>query len=39
MDSDQRAIWERKFDVVEDYLAEQHARRGTDDSTPRGSDR
>jgi DNA-binding transcriptional ArsR family regulator len=25
---DQRAIWERKFDVVEGYLAEQRARRG-----------
>jgi DNA-binding transcriptional ArsR family regulator len=24
---DQRAIWERKFDVVEEYLAEQRARR------------
>ena len=26
--SDQRALWERKFDVVEEYLAEQRARRG-----------
>jgi DNA-binding transcriptional ArsR family regulator len=35
--NDQRAIWERKFDVLEDYLAQQRARRGTD-STPPGSD-
>jgi DNA-binding transcriptional ArsR family regulator len=26
--SDQRAMWERKFAVVEEYLAEQNARRG-----------
>ena len=26
--NDQHAIWERKFDVVEEYLAEQRARRG-----------
>jgi DNA-binding transcriptional ArsR family regulator len=25
--NDQRSIWERKFDVVDDYLAEQRARR------------
>ena len=25
---DQRAMWERKFDVIDDYLAEQRARRG-----------
>jgi DNA-binding transcriptional ArsR family regulator len=35
--NDQRAIWERKFDVVEDYLTQRRARLRTD-STPDGSD-
>lgn len=34
--NDQRAIWERKFDIVEDYLAQQRARRSSD-STPHRS--
>jgi DNA-binding transcriptional ArsR family regulator len=33
--SDQRAIWERKFDVVEDYLAQQRARRARDCASDR----
>jgi len=28
--SEQRAMWERKFDVIEDYLTEQRAQRGND---------
>jgi DNA-binding transcriptional ArsR family regulator len=38
--SDQRAIWERKFDVLEDYLAEQRTRsaRRASDSASDGSD-
>jgi DNA-binding transcriptional ArsR family regulator len=33
--NDQRAIWERKFDVLADYLAEQRARRAAGDPAPR----
>jgi DNA-binding transcriptional ArsR family regulator len=29
--SDQHALWERKLDVIEGYLAEQRARRARDD--------
>jgi DNA-binding transcriptional ArsR family regulator len=37
--SDQHAIWERKFDVLEDYLlARQRARGRAGDSTPAGGD-
>jgi DNA-binding transcriptional ArsR family regulator len=35
--NDQHAIWERKFDVLEDYLAQQRARR-TSDAPPERSD-
>ena len=35
--NDQRAIWERKFDVLEDYLSQQRTRRAAD-SAPEGSD-
>ncbi len=34
--NDQRALWERKFDVLEDYLAQQRARRARDSTQPAG---
>jgi DNA-binding transcriptional ArsR family regulator len=34
--SDQRAMWERKFDVIEDYLTEQRAQRGNDTTRSAG---